>query len=253
MPIFRIDHQLHYFAHIPKCGGASVEEYLIDRFGPLGLRDVHEEEVLKSHRWIRSSPQHVPVMALDRLIPSEWFTSSFAVVRHPVRRLISAYFFSRDVVGRIPLSTEFNAWFEEAATWIGKEPYRNGGHLEPQATFIPRGSRIFRLEDGLDQIVPYLDQLAGKSDGQREVPARNVGRWRNEEAPPTLTQKTLDLVATVYADDFARFGYALPTSTDSVATLPDLPKLASTGQPPLPRGRSLTGRIRRYLYRRAGL
>jgi len=39
MPIFRINDQLHYFAHVPKCGGSAVETYLTRRFGPLGFNE----------------------------------------------------------------------------------------------------------------------------------------------------------------------------------------------------------------------
>ena len=169
MPIFRINKDLHYYAHVPKCGGSSVEHYLVDRFGPMGLRDTEEKLIHPTLRWTRTTPVHIPAVALARIVPPDWIASSFAVVRHPVRRLISAFFQGRDVAGRIPLSADFNAWFAEAAVWVGKDPYRNGGHLEPQTTFIPPGSRIFRLEDGLEQVVPYLDALAGNSDGPREI------------------------------------------------------------------------------------
>lgn len=254
MPIFRIDDKLHYFVHIPKCGGASVETYLIDRFGgPLGIWDMGKDALPRTHIWTRTSPQHISAAVLEQLVPRDWMASSFAVVRHPLRRLVSAFCFSRDVVGRIPLNTEFNAWFEDAATWIGKEPYRNGGHLETQGTFIPRDTRIFRLEDGLQAIIPYLDGLAGNSDGPREVPVRNVGRWRGNEAPIQLTQRTLDLVNQVYAADLEQFGYTPATSLDELAALPDLPVLPTTGQTPAGNTRSLQKRILRYLHSKAGL
>lgn len=253
MPIFRINDQLHYFAHVPKCGGSSVEHFLVDRFGPMALRDMREIDVPANLRWTRTTPAHIPAAALARIVPPDWIVSSFAVVRHPLRRLISAFFQGRDVAGRIPLSADFNAWFAEAAQWVGKDPYRNGGHLEPQSSFIPQGSHIFRLEDGLEQIVPYIDALAGNSDGPRQIPVRNVGRWRNEEAPPAPSAATLDLVTRLYAEDFARFGYDVPSSTDAAATVPDLPALAASGRPPMPDRRSLKSRLLRSLYRRAGL
>jgi hypothetical protein len=254
MPIFRINNQLHYFVHIPKCGGASIETYLIERFGgPLGLWDMRREELPRTHIWMRTSPQHISATVLDQLVPRDWMMSSFAVVRHPLRRLISAFAFSRDVVGRIPLSTEFNAWFEDAATWIGKEPYRNGGHLEPQGTFIPRDTTIFRLEDGLDAIIPYLDGLAGNSDGPRQVPFRNVGRWRGNEDMIRMTPRTIELVNQVYAQDFARFGYVPVTDPEDLTTLPDLPSLPETGAPPVAKPRSAKSRILRYLHAKAGL
>jgi Sulfotransferase family len=252
MPIFRIDKDLHYYAHVPKCGGSSVEHYLVDRFGPMGLRDMGEKLVHPTLRWTRTTPVHIPAVALARIIPPDWIVSSFAVVRHPVRRLISAFFHGRDVARRIPLSADFNEWFAEVSVWIGKDPYRNGGHLEQQVSFIPPDSRIFRLEDGLEPVVDYLDSLAGNTDGPREIAPKNVGRWRNEEAPPVLTPATLDLVTRLYAEDFARFGYELPSNTDAAASLPDLPALATTGEPPVPRKRGIRERTIRYLLRRAG-
>lgn len=253
MPIFRINDKLHYFAHVPKCGGSSVESYLTDRFGPLALDEKDRHLVPETALWTRSATQHVPVLALDRLIPPDWFASSFAVVRHPVCRLMSAFFYARDAVSLIPLSAEFNAWFSDAASAIETRPFRYGGHLLPQSALVPEGSRVFRFEDGLDEIVPYLDGLAGNSDGPRTMPSRNVGRWRREEAVPVPTADTLALIGRVYAEDFARFGYALPTAPAEAAGLAALPSQAATGAPPEPRPRRFMRRLQRSLMKRAGM
>ncbi len=252
MPIFRINSQLHYFAHVPKCGGSAIEIYLGERFGPLALDEPERHLVADQQLWNRSATQHIPVFALDRLIPPDWFASSFATVRHPVRRLISAFFYARDVEKLIPLTAEFNAWFKDAATWIEGSPFRYGGHLLPQTAIVPKAARIFRLEDGLEQIIPYLDGLAGNSDGPRDIPTRNVGRWRTEEAPPQMTAETLALIARIYAADFARFCYDPPTTVAAASALPDLPVLAATGKPPAATRRSLMARLQRSLIRRSG-
>lgn len=253
MPIFRIHNELHYFAHVPKCGGSSVDDYLTQRFGPLGFNEPVRHLMPERELWNLSASQHIPVAALDRLIPPQWFASSFAVVRHPLRRLISAFFYTRDVFNTVPLCTSFDSWLKTAVTWIETEPYRRAGHVLPQTAIVPEGARIFRLEDGLDAIVPYLDSLAGNTDGPRNIPTRNVGKWRNEEAPPQVTPETLELVARVYAGDFARFGYEVPTTSAQAATLTDLPRLAATGAPPVPKKRTLVQRVQRSLMRRAGM
>ena len=49
MPFFRIDRELHYFAHVPKCAGASVEVYLRKRFGKEFPFLMVEEE----NEWVR--------------------------------------------------------------------------------------------------------------------------------------------------------------------------------------------------------
>ena len=68
-----------------------------------------------------------------------------------------------------------------------------------------------------------------------------------------MTPETLELVARVYAGDFARFGYEVPTTTAQAATLTDLPRLAATGAPPVPKKRTLVQRVQRSLMRRAGM
>jgi Sulfotransferase family len=251
MPIFRIDDKLHYFAHVPKCGGSSLEAYLTERFGRLAFHEPTRSLIPKDQRWNRSSGEHIPVAVLDMLVPPEWFASSFAVVRHPTRRLISAFFFARDVLGTLPLSTEFNTWFREIPALIADKPYKYGSHLAPQSSFVPNGSRIFRMEAGLEQVLPYLDTLAGNTDGPREIPAKNVGKWRRDEEPPTLSDETLDLIARFYAVDFERFGYDAPLTDRAAKSLPDLPARAATGQPPLPARRRVLQRLYRSLRKRA--
>ncbi|MBL9050220.1 MAG: sulfotransferase family 2 domain-containing protein [Tabrizicola sp.] len=253
MPIFRIGAKLHYFAHVPKCGGVSVDSYLMERFGPIALREPDRFKLEPQQRWSRTSPIHMPAATLKHMIPSEWLSSSFAVVRHPVRRVISAFCFARDHHRYLPLNTDFNTWFQEATSWVLSDSFRYGGHFAPMSSFVPEGSRIFRLEDGLDQVIPYLDELDGKSDGPRHIAVKNVGRWRGIEAAPVPTDETLALIETVYAEDFERFGYERVRSLQSLAALPDLPTLSTKDLPPMGRSQRLTTRLVRTLSRKAGL
>lgn len=251
MPIFRINTDLHYFAHVPKCGGTAVETYLTARFGPLGLFEQDRHLIPMDRRWNRTSGEHLSVEDLYRLIPESWLKSSFAVVRHPVRRLISAFFFSRDVTGRTTLSADFNTWAQETLAKVPNQPFLLEGHLRPQTDLVPATARIFRLEDGLEPIVPYLDTLAGNTEGPRDIAPRNVGKWRQDEAEPTPSDAVLALASTVYAQDFARFGYDAPATSSAAKALPDLPALAATGKPPTARRRPLMNRIYRHLMARA--
>ncbi|MCU0829870.1 MAG: sulfotransferase family protein [Tabrizicola sp.] len=253
MPIFRIDNSFHYFAHVPKCGGVAVDSYLLERFGTIGLREPNRFNLPPDKRWSRTSPVHIPAATLKSVFPAEWLRSSFAVVRHPIRRLISAFCFARDHHGYLPLSTDFNAWWREAARWVPDDPFRLGGHFAPMVSFVPEGARIFRLEDGLDPIIPYLDDLDGRSRGSRHIAPTNVGRWRGSEGPPVPTAETLALANRLYAQDYERFGYSPVTDPKALDTLPDLPVLSTTGSPPSPSPSSMKTRILRTLVRKAGL
>ena len=253
MPIFRINKDLHFFAHVPKCGGSSVELYLNARFGRMALHERDGHFQTEADRWSRTVAQHIPVDALDRLVPAEWIVSSFAVVRHPVRRLVSAFHYARDIRKTVPMSAEINSWFAGVAPHVATRPFHLGGHLAPQSDLVPATARIFRLEDGLEAIIPHLDSLAGNSDGPREIAARNVGKWRSEHEAPVLTEATLALIGQVYAVDFARFGYPLPSRATDLGALPDLPVLAATGKPPVAAPRNLAQRVYRKLLQKASM
>lgn len=256
MPIFRINTQLHYFAHVPKCGGTAVEGYLQKRFGSIALREA--VFAASDHPWNATSAEHIPAEWLARLIPPDWFSSSFAVVRHPWRRLVSAFFFARDVGKKIPPDGDFNAWVGDLPEWIDKHPYNFDRHFARQFSFIPEGSRIFRLEEGLSQVIPYLDGLAGNADGARRINSHNVGTWRQSEAVPQPTRQTLEILAQVYAEDFARFGYKVPMTaedTKAIVDLSDIPQVRiqpAKPKTPSPPKVTLARRIRRALLRASG-
>ncbi len=90
------------------------------------------------------------------------------------------------------------------------EPFLYDNHLCPQSGIVPADATVFRLEDGLDAIVPHLDALAGDTNGPRSIPAENVRKKGMSPDAERLkpSAETLARVAEFYADDFARFGYA---------------------------------------------
>ncbi|MCB2095175.1 MAG: sulfotransferase family 2 domain-containing protein [Rhodobacteraceae bacterium] len=224
MPIFRINNQLHYYAHVPKCGGSSVEAYLKARFGTLAFLDTRYLELPEARRWSRSSPQHLPVADFHRLIPAEWIASSFAVVRHPVKRLVSAFQYQVEVEGTVAALWSIDEWFDDWLKIADDDPFRYDNHLRPQCEIVPEGATVFRLEDGLKPIVAHLDTLAGDSRGAREIAPENV---RKKALGPDAERlrpspETLARVAEYYAGDFARFGY------------PPLPEAAALPRPSAP-------------------
>ena len=209
MPVFRIGDRLHYYAHVPKCGGSSVEAYLKARFGPLAFLDTRCLDLPEARRWTKSSPQHLPWDAFTRLVPAGWIASSFAVVRHPVKRLVSAFQFQVEVEGTVAPLWSIDEWFDDWLSRAASEPFLHDNHLCPQSLIVPEDATVFRLEDGLDAIVPHLDKLAGNADGPRAIPAENVRRKGMGPDAERLkpSAETLARAAAFYAADFARFGY----------------------------------------------
>jgi hypothetical protein len=78
--------------------------------------------------------------------------------------------------------------------------------------FILEDSRLFKLEDGLNPVVAWLDGFVGMAEGPREILPFNLlnTRLANEARPPValkVDQSARDLIATLYREDFERFGY----------------------------------------------
>jgi len=225
MPLFRIGDKLHYFAHVPKCAGSSVEMYLMSRFGKLAFVDTRYLERAAPLRWSRSSPQHIALEDFQRLIPQEWIASSFAVVRHPLSRLVSAFRFQVEVERSIASNWTIDQWFDDWLEKSATDPFLFDGHLRPQADLIAKDTTIFHLENGLDAIVPHLDALAGSQDGPRTVAAHNIRKPAH--SPGVLQDKpspnTLERIAAYYAEDYRRFGYD-PNPTARPLKAPAPPK-----------------------------
>ncbi len=239
MPLVKINERLHFFAHVPKCAGSSVERYLEDRFGRLAFvnrRYLDEPEAL---RWTKASPQHVPLKAFHKLVPETWIASSFAVVRHPMTRFASAFKFQAGHESSVPDDWTIDQFFDDWMSRKDSEPYLYDGHLLPQSDLVPEKAAIFRMEDGLEALVDHLDRLAGNTGGLRSMPAANSSEDRKPLSTErrTMSPETRERLTDYYAEDFSRFGYD-----------PDVvPKHQPPPQPPL--REKVVSKLRRRLRR----
>jgi Sulfotransferase family len=212
MPICKMAGKLIYFAHVPKCAGTAVERYLQVRFGPLALLDqrhtLHDPDLL----WPRSSPQHIDLVSLGRLIPPGFCDASFAVVRHPVDRVLSTFHFQDEVQQIIPSGQTLTAWLAALPGLMAADPFYADNHCRPMGELVPRDAVVFQLEAGLAPVVEWLDIQAGSTSGPRSIAQMNV-RGSRPQYPRTLTPRRLPgphdiaTIEQLYAADMQRFGY----------------------------------------------
>lgn len=213
MPILQIAHSLVYFAHVPRCAGSSVENYLHGRFGNLGFLDRGFLQTAPEDLWTKSSPQHVTVAALDRLLPPAFFAARFAVVRHPALRLRSVFLYQRDVEETLTAETSFSAWLRTIPGQRQGDPFLFDNHLHPMGDLVPQDARVFKLEQGLDPLVRWLDRIADShSPLQLEHINSHADRVKTlgKQAPgptPALSPRDLAFISGMDASDFERFGY----------------------------------------------
>lgn len=211
MPFFKVDNSLVYYAHVPKCGGTSVAYYINERFGPLAFQDNTYFRRPEHHRWTRSSAQHVDATVLEHLIPLSFFSAVFTIVRHPVDRVVSIYHFQLEVERSIPKGTGFGDWLKGLEAQYTEAPFAYDNHARPMSDIVPEGATVFHMEHGLDALVPWFDQMVGRADGPRAIIPENTRgqfvRTGRERVVPGDAE--LDLIASIYAEDYKRFGYRL--------------------------------------------
>ncbi|MEM9972415.1 MAG: sulfotransferase family 2 domain-containing protein, partial [Pseudomonadota bacterium] len=232
MPIFQHNGKLHAFVHVPKCGGTTIETALEERFGRLGFLDMSYYRRTEPYRWSKTSPQHITWDDLTKLVPEALIDRVFAMVRCPFRRFASAYNHGARS-GHVPPGMTPEEWFDKSAGASELLPYRSDNHLRQAAAMVPDRATVFRLEDGVDAVLGWIDTTFGTASA---TPPRdgNVSPLpdpdRYEMRP--LSDGLRTRLAAFYAEDFERFGYD-PTASDSV-----------TCHVPLPRRDSLVGRLR---------
>lgn len=220
MPLAVIQGAPVLFAHVPKCAGSAVEDYLERAFGPLALLDRGHTARPPEGRWTRTSPQHADAASLTRLFPPPFLRASFAIVRHPVRRMVSVYYHQKYLEGLISSSTTLDDWLESLRA-PGRDPAMYDNHTRPMVEMVPHDARVFRLEDGWHAVIDWLQALAGISVTlPRTMPEINVlsERLASEGkvfCPVEITDAAIGTICSLYRDDFSRFGYPLAPNAES--------------------------------------
>jgi hypothetical protein len=217
--MFRANAKLVYFAHVPKCAGSSMLHYLRDRFGAVAFHDGKFHSVPEAARWSKTSPQHVDAETLGRMFPEGFFDATFAIVRHPVSRLISAFHFQQDIEQSVPADMSFHDWLESITMSRASDPFVFDNHVRPMDDIVPAGAKFFHLESGFDPFIAWLDELAGNTYGARALPKVNErgASDRRKSGKTVPTPEEIDLIAKIYAGDFERFGY-VPDEIGRVGT-----------------------------------
>ena len=212
MPSLTLPDRLIWFAHCPKAGGTSVEQFMVARWGD-AVGHLHWGWDLWWRRggWRVADPPNSPQHliwddAADRLprVPD----AVFAVVRDPVTRMASEQRWQRQRrrgtwAGKALAYLPFSIWLRVMLKTARRTPHAFDNHFRPQADFVPEEACIFRLEDGLDRVARWLTEMAGEGPNNTRLP----------HAIPTgpehrIGSRERTLIAQAFAADYARFGYA---------------------------------------------
>ena len=227
MPIVKTNRKLIYYAHVPKCGGSAVSWFLRKRFASVAFNDNDFTARPDLSRWSKTSPQHLDAENMARLFPEDFFDACFTIVRHPVARLVSAYYFQMEVEQKISRQVDFSTWLEDIVDALAENPFVYDNHVRAMSDIAPEGAQVFYMEHGLDALIPWFDDLTGNQNGPRAIREVNKrGKTRKSTdglAKAEPTERDLSLIAEVYASDFERFSYVVDDREPKVPA-PKLPQ-----------------------------
>ena len=170
-----------------------------------------------------NSPQHLIWADAERVLPKAP-DAVFALVRDPAARMMSEHRYQRAHrrgrrAGRWLARLPFSLWLRCMLAVAARNPYAFDNHLRPQGDFIPDHAKVFRLEDGLERAIDWLAEATG-------TPALDPPRHllTTGQGPPTQAlpdPATLARIGAAFAEDYRRFGYALPLGAPPTRDLGD--------------------------------
>lgn len=217
MPVIKYKDVLLHFAHIPKCGGTSVERY-VQGLNCVSMAFIDERYVSHApdQHWNISSPQHVDGESFARLFPMDFFTAFFAIVRDPMSRLESAYKFQRTRERRIG-DVSFDTFVKTSLRknyltrgWMDNHFFPQSGFFYPSANY-----QVFKLEEnGVAFAKEFIDHaLFGNAAGRNIAHTNRAGSKTGIPAEDLeLSTEGLELAQELYAMDFDNFNYPRRTS-----------------------------------------
>lgn len=195
------------FVHIPKCAGISVARSL---FG-------------------NDAGGHLPIRAYLKNFSEQEFVNffKFTIVRNPWDRLVSAYWYLKNggmnqsdrmwAEQHLSFYKNFNEFVIE---WVCTENIETGLHFQPQYQFValpkPLPSRgvIIPFDfigsfENLHHDFSYIQQQLG-FEGQLRHENKTPKKYKDFRS--YYSDKTREIVANVYREDIALFGYDFDNS-----------------------------------------
>jgi hypothetical protein len=214
VPIFEREGKKILFVHIPKTGGTTIENLLQQAGWHMSLFTDWSNK-FPGIPGDECTAQHMHIELLNRFVDWDEISYSFTIVRHPVARLISEFFFQRQYyriydlrpprrskrVGR----NEFERWAADRLNKFEQDSFVYDNHLRPQNEFVGAQTIVYKFEDGIEK--PLKELFPEDFAGLDVAP-----RYREGNAAafsPRISKKITNQITKTYSGDLLSFGYVV--------------------------------------------
>ena len=219
MPIFKRGDTKIFFTHIPKTGGTYITSSFINSgfevclaIGNLFNSSTIDNSLIECIK-LKASPHHIHGDQVRMIIQRENINANFAVVRHPVDRLISEFNFRMSAKRTEHVYPEdgsasvvFDKWVSRVFNGYQNNNYILDNHIRPQNEFILSDTIIYKLEHGYKDICKQLREGIAGGDfcGLKRRVFKTPHKYitRNE-----LLDTTLEKILLFYEQDFKILEY----------------------------------------------
>jgi Sulfotransferase family. len=208
MTILSKDGHTILFLHIPKCGGSSV----VETFRAAGYETELEIRGKPIRSFMRTTPQHLTCSDLRSMVRFDQIEKVFAVVRHPVDRLLSEYRWTHRETEPTNLP-DVNDWLQETLAIVADDITHQDNHFRPMVTFFDPSIavEIFPIEHSLNAICSYFLNNSDQPLVSKAKHLKDSRTFPNSDklANAKLSPESLALICRFYAQDFLAFGYPI--------------------------------------------
>jgi len=205
MPVFVKDNIKILFIHIPKAGGSSIEAAFREAGFFMHFHDHGPKKINSINPFMKCSPQHFHAEQINSVFNLNSFDEIFTVVRHPEKRFLSEFAMRHaNLIG--PTSKDLNNFQKECLETYQKNSFIYDNHIRPQNEFIVPNTKVFKLEDGMENIQEYFKRT---HNIDLEIGRKlDSSKFKIGESSKIImdNNKKLELEK-FYSEDFDRFNY----------------------------------------------